>query len=247
MCRWMWLAIAVITAGCMAGLADARSQPPDDASVTNESAPQANAILRIRYVPPDRGAPEERISGGTRGRGAGQLQVDVLAPERTGLTLRRNPTLYWFSSRPITARIELTIVDDATNKTVLKAFLPSPVAAGLHEYALAGTPVILNDGSNYQWSVTVVQSPKEPSRNIVASGMIRPVASVPNGLVMPAGATGSSTSYASAGLWYDALDAISQAIRQAPANRQLRLQRAELLDDVGLHEAAAFDRSGMSP
>ena len=40
--------------------------------------------------------------------------------------------------------------------------------------------------------------------------------------------------YAEAGLWYDALAAVSEMIERAPDNRELRRQRAALLAQVGL-------------
>jgi hypothetical protein len=48
--------------------------------------------------------------------------------------------------------------------------------------------------------------------------------------------------YAEAGLWYDAIDQLSKQIGADRGNRALREQRAALLDQVGLRDAAAFDR-----
>jgi hypothetical protein len=47
--------------------------------------------------------------------------------------------------------------------------------------------------------------------------------------------------YATEGLWYDALDSLSGFIQVAPDDRSLRQHRASLLEQVGLHEAAAQD------
>ena len=48
--------------------------------------------------------------------------------------------------------------------------------------------------------------------------------------------------YAEAGIWYDAIDQLSKQISADQSNRQLRERRAALLEQVGLREAAAFDR-----
>lgn len=48
--------------------------------------------------------------------------------------------------------------------------------------------------------------------------------------------------YADAGLWYDALGAISDAIGAHPDDASLREQRASLLKQVGLVQAAALDK-----
>jgi hypothetical protein len=47
---------------------------------------------------------------------------------------------------------------------------------------------------------------------------------------------------AESGLWYDALASLAQGIAAAPAETGLHAQRAALLEQVGLKEAAAYDR-----
>jgi hypothetical protein len=48
--------------------------------------------------------------------------------------------------------------------------------------------------------------------------------------------------YAEAGIWYDAFEAVSNAIDAHPDDASLRAQRASLLRQVGLSEAAALDK-----
>ena len=52
----------------------------------------------------------------------------------------------------------------------------------------------------------------------------------------------SARLYATAGLWYDTIAALSALIDAAPQDATLRQQRATLLDQEGLHAAAAYDR-----
>jgi hypothetical protein len=47
---------------------------------------------------------------------------------------------------------------------------------------------------------------------------------------------------ARAGLWYDAIAEVSAQIEAAPADRGLHELRARMLEQVGLTEAAAYDR-----
>ncbi len=47
--------------------------------------------------------------------------------------------------------------------------------------------------------------------------------------------------YAQAGVWYDALAAISELVEDAPCHIDLLQQRAALLEQIGLREAAAYD------
>ena len=48
--------------------------------------------------------------------------------------------------------------------------------------------------------------------------------------------------YAEAGIWYDALATLSEQSDAAPADANMRQQRAELLEQVGLGEVTAFDQ-----
>ncbi|MGV7229986.1 MAG: DUF928 domain-containing protein, partial [Nitrospirales bacterium] len=65
---------------------------------------------------------------------------------------------------------------------------------------------------------------------------------------------GSSTSlvyspeeYAQKGQWYDALTALQTLIQSNPGNTDLLTQRAALLEQVGLTEAAAFVQQVNTP
>ena len=202
-------------------------------SVADEAGAQATQPV---YVPPVRGAPEFRVGGGTRGESTGDFILDVLAPRSVGWTSQEQPTLYWFASRRTDSDVVLTIVADESNETLLKSRIPGPVGAGINSFKLAATATRLALDVDYQWTVTVATSTSEPSRNPVASGMIKRVSqSVP-----PAGAA-DSASLARAGLWYDAIDALGRAIDAKPADTTLRSQRSALLNQMGLKEAARFD------
>jgi len=52
----------------------------------------------------------------------------------------------------------------------------------------------------------------------------------------------SARLYATAGLWYDTIATLSELIDAVPQDALLRQQRATLLDQEGLTEAAAYDR-----
>jgi hypothetical protein len=236
------IACVLLGSGLQAVAAD-REEPAATAAKP-EPGPQAVPRTQLRYVPPDRGAPEVRVSGGTRGTMNDGLHIDVLSPQQTGLTVQEQPTLYWYSSGPIRADMHVSIVVDDTSKTLLNAVIRDPASEGIHAFALRGTSVRLALNSDYQWSVTAELSATEPSRDIVASGMIRRVA--PPGLRTGLRASAEACAdYARLGLWYDALDAISTAVQNAPRDGNLRLLRSELLQQVGLTSAAASDRAGL--
>jgi hypothetical protein len=56
-----------------------------------------------------------------------------------------------------------------------------------------------------------------------------------------AGAGAAGPVYAANGLWYDALDFISERIRERP-EPELRARRAELLEQAGMKAPADYDR-----
>jgi hypothetical protein len=235
-------AAALLSAACAAYAEMKEAKPDRDAQASAEAPPAA----RIRYVPPDLGAPEVRVSGGTRGAAGDGLSVRVIAPEQTGLTVQEQPTLYWYNSRTARMGVRVSIVADSSNQTVLDMQLPGIMQPGIHPFRLKDTKVRLAANTDYQWSVTAVQS-QNPSENIVASGMIRRVRG-------PGGTGGTqlrptadaAADYARSGLWYDAMQALSEAIRARPNDGVLRRQRHDLLSQVGLRDAAAWDETGQN-
>lgn len=190
------------------------------------------------YRPPLRGAPGGRIGGGTRGTGREVFVLSVLAPDHTGLTVSVQPSLYWFISSLSSFPVELTVVDPRATQPVLEHRIPAPVHPGVHRIRLANYGVRLSLGVPYRWFVAVAPDPGRRSKDILAGGVIERV-EIPEGLrARLAGADKAELPflYAEAGLWYDALTAISELIEAAPQDRVLRRQRAALVAQVGLPE-----------
>ena len=195
---------------------------------------QAAESTAVSYKPPLRGAPATRVGGGTRSIGTQALTVNVLAPNETGFTTRDKPTVYWYVSEPLNTPVELTLTTTEPLKdavpTTLELTLQPPIAQGVHALRLGDHGVTLKPGVEYQWFVAVVSNPAQRSNDVVAGGGIKRIA--------PADAVHD-------GVWYDALDQLSQQISANPVDARLRQQRAALLEQVGLREAAAFDRNSI--
>jgi hypothetical protein len=195
---------------------------------------QAAESTAVSYRPPLRGAPATRVGGGTRSVGTQALTVNVLAPNETGFTTADKPTVYWYVSEPVNTPVELTLTTTEPLKdavpTALELTLQPPIARGVHALRLGEHGVTLKPGVEYQWFVAVVSNPAQRSNDVVAGGGIKRIA--------PAEAVRD-------GVWYDALDRLSQQISANPADARLRQQRAALLEQVGLREAAAFDRGAI--
>jgi hypothetical protein len=194
-----------------------------------EKAPKEPAST-FTYKP--RGGPATRVGGGTRSVGASPLTLSVLAPNETGLTTRANPTVYWYVSEPLNNPVELTLTSTEPLKDAvppaLELTLQPPIAKGVHALRLGDHGVTLKPGVEYQWFVAVVVNPAQRSNDVVSGGGIKRIA----------GAEAVQD-----GAWYDAIDQLSREISANPADARLRQQRAALLEQAGLREAAAFDRN----
>jgi hypothetical protein len=189
------------------------------------------------YVPPRRGAPVTRVGGGTRsGPARGEARVPVvelLSPEHTGLTRQPSPTLYWFLSDHHDGPIEIVVLARDTVRPVLRTRLEGGTAAGVHALALGEHGVVLETETVYQWAVSLVRDDDRRSRDVVSIATLERIGSE------AADQAVTTAELAAAGVWYDAIDAVSRALAHTPDQRKAR---AALLEQVGLDAAAAWDR-----
>lgn len=199
------------------------------------------------YQPPLRGTTAGgRIGGGTRGTGEQMVTMSVLAPEHPGLTVSAQPRLYWYLSDTVEVAAELTVVDRHSTEPLLELKLPAPVPAGIHAVDLGRHGASLRPGVRYEWFVALVVDPDQRSSDIVAGGeveLVAPAGELERALA-GAGEGDRAGIYAGAGIWYDAVDAVSLLVARSPSEAMHREQRAALLEQVGLEAAAAYDRQG---
>jgi hypothetical protein len=200
--------------------------------------------MLLNYKPPLRGKPGSRVGGGSRGAGQDDLFLAFLAPDHTGLTTKRQPSLYWFVSRPTATRIEITINDEKSIQPVLEITLEKPEEVGIQSFRLADHDLALLPGVEYQWFVSIIPDPEYRSKDIVDTGYIKLIEPSKTLNEKLANASGLEVSviYAEEGLWYDALGAISELIEIDPKNSELREQRAYLLEQIGLNTVADYER-----
>jgi hypothetical protein len=220
-----------------------RRAPPSVALQAGATLPGGSAPV---YSPPRRGAPSagSRIGGATRGTGQEAFSLFALAPaDHTGLTVREQPSLYWFISSTTASPLEFTISDPKAPRPLLEARLPQPARPGVQRVRLADLGGRLATGVPYEWYVVVVRDPERRSRDILAGGMIERT-DLPEALRVKVSAAPPAqvpSLYAEAGLWYDALAAVSDLIESRPHDAGPRRQRAALLEQVGLREAAEHE------
>jgi hypothetical protein len=218
-------------------------------AVTLLNAPLASqsqtTVATPVYQPPLRGTTAGgRIGGGTRGTGEQSVTMSVLAPEHLGLTVSTQPRLYWYLSDTVNVPAELTVVDKHNADPLIELIITPPIQAGIHTLNLARQGVRLEPGIQYEWFVALVIDGQQRSHDIVAGGEIEfvtPAAGLERKLA-GAGQDGQAGIYAGAGIWYDAVNAVSMLVERSPADAAHREHRAALLDQVGLEQAAAYDR-----
>lgn len=244
-----WGLVAIMSLLCgpasqaLASDADTRAGSAEEGIPT--SAGEAPAPAKsIVYVPPLRGAPGGRVGGGTRGASEGAAVVQVLAPDHTGYTTMAQPDLYWFASGPGSARLEVTLIDGEGIDPLVETSLPCSVRAGIQRLDLGDYDVELAPGEEYEWSVALVTDPKRRSSDVISAGRIK---RVDPSTELAAKLDGTAEEdrpslYASEGIWYDAVASVSRQIEEDPGDAVLQTQRAALLAQVGLDEAAAYER-----
>jgi hypothetical protein len=188
-----------------------------------------------------RGAPGGRIGGGTRGVAGETLALSVLAPDDRALTISEQPTLYWFISSRTSFPVEVVVMDPTGIRPMLELTLAPPTQAGLHAIRLADHGIRIEPGIAYRWYVAVVPDAGRRSRDILAGGTVERIAPPPElaSSLSRAGRGEQVLLYADAGLWYDALAAVTEMVDRSPGDPTSRQQRAALLKQVGLPDLGA--------
>ena len=196
---------------------------------------------KVKFRPVGAGtAASVRVTGGSRGTGDDQITLDVLAPDETGITTQEQPSLYWFQSNPAKSKFELTLLEENKPKPIVQVMVERSTKAGIQRLKLADHNAKLVPGVEYQWVVALISDPDNRSKDLVASGVIKriePSADLKE-KVSKASAASLPNVYAEAGIWYDALTALSDQIDAQPDNKDLHKTRADLLQQVGLKAAA---------
>jgi len=183
------------------------------------------------------------IDAGSRGWSPKLPAVYVLAPDHTGLTVSGQPTLFWYQSGPATTHIEVTIIEPHKPGRVLRVGAEKAEQGGIHRLSLARYNVTLSPGVVYKWTVALVPDAANRSEDLIASDTIERIEPDAQLTAALAGAKGLNKAavLASKGIWYDALAAVTDEIDASPKDKDLRLQRAALLEQAGLKHAAASE------
>ena len=238
--RWMIVAILIGLSSYPVGASQHRET--STVKTTKTSLPQKRLDVPV-YKPPLLGSPRGRVAGGTRGANPNEPVLSALAPNHTGFSTHARPTLYWYLSKTSAHPIEITLTDQQSVKPLLTWHLSPNQPQGIQQIALANHRITLKSGVEYNWSVRLITDPNRPSKDVVTGGSIvlTPLSRGLRAYLKQVGPTRAPFVYAQAGLWYDAVMALSSMIDAAPQNHALRQQRAALLKQVGLAHVASAD------
>jgi len=187
-----------------------------------------------------------RFAQGRRSAGSAPTPL-ALAPDHVGLTVRASPTLHWFLPARAEHRIEFALAAPDAIDPVLMVTMKAPVEPGFHAVPLGEHGVTLEAGVTYRWSVALVLDEDQRYKDVIGGGAIARIESSPTlrAEFEKAGPLAAGHTYAANGLWYDALDFVSQRILERAAEPSVRSRRAELLEQAGLQAAADYDRQAI--
>jgi hypothetical protein len=190
----------------------------------------------VLYQPPRRGAPaRDRVGAGiTRGATAQAIPL-ALAPAHVGLTVSASPSLFWHIDAAPGEGVALifAITDDTSVTPLAEVALDAPSGAGIQRLRLADHGIELAPDTEYMWSIALVANADNRSEDVVSTGFIRRVAR-PEAL---AATSQDGVDFAQAGIWYDALEALSDDVDDRPDDRRARFLRSALLRQVKLDAA----------
>ena len=202
------------------------------------------------WVPPVTDAPANRVGGAARGcREDPDLLVSVLAPsDKVGLTVKSQPTLYWYITKPTDRPVEISLTPCGPDgrdlaDSILDVVIPKTETAGIQALSLAKPPgkgctVTLEVGKQYSWVVEVVVHDRSGSDNPNATTRLERIKPPSTGSpVESASALDQYNTYRNCGAWYDMLDSVNQMIDSDKDNHDWRELRRELLSDQNLVEA----------
>ncbi|MCP4694419.1 MAG: DUF928 domain-containing protein [Desulfobacterales bacterium] len=189
------------------------------------------------YIPPLRGAPGGRVGGGTRGVGEEAIRLMALAPEdHTGLTVEKQPPLYWFISKRTALPIEFTLTEKRGIKPLVEKRIPAPETPGVQRIQLSEHGAALQENVLYEWFISIIPDQKRRSKDMIAGGEIQRIPRPPtlSEKLDSSGAQNAPVVFAAAGLWYDAMAAVSTLVDASPDDASPLEQRALLLKQVNL-------------
>jgi hypothetical protein len=177
--------------------------------------------------------------------------VALMPESNLALTTKAYPT-FWFSLPTIsTSRtLEFRLFNQDNELLYVKSF-QADGESGVVSLALPedGTLPALTMNDNYRWHLSIVCDPAMRAQDVYVSGWVRRVAIEEALAARLQEAEGLSRArlYLDAGLWSEALSALTVLRQTHPEDVAVAAQWSELLESVGLAQVSAEPLRGQSP
>jgi hypothetical protein len=156
----------------------------------------------------------------------------VLAPDHVGFTVKSEPTLYWYVSKPTGVPVEFTLVDTRKIPPVVEKALPAPARSGVQRIVLKDLGQALEPGVEYYWSISLITDPDSRSQDVMARGTIERIPfdeALMLDLVRPC-TRDIVYLYAERGVWYDAIGCVMELLDPSPNDEGLQRLLFSLLN-----------------
>lgn len=176
--------------------------------------------------------------------GKDPLYLSVLSPDHIGLTMFEQPALFWFIAQLTSQPVDVMIMDEGNSQIHLDVRMLPPIRPGIHKVDLKDYGIRLQLNTTYQWKI-VLQG-LNPGESHTTKGWIMrvsPSANVTTLANLPSINLTPTEPLLEAGLWYDAIWALSERLHTDPTDTLALTQRANLFEQVGLLPPAKQDRA----
>lgn len=168
------------------------------ATAQQSGSDQVQSDTGIVFMPPDIGAPADRVGAGTRDIGQDGHLVTLLVPDGGGMTTLHKPPLVWYLSEAFAGEMQSQIVPvnppgDGASKIAEGRF-----QKGFYALDLSRSDLVLKPGAIYEWKVVLLDSGTD--KYFDQKSAYVQVTDIP-----PAASAPDVAELAAAGLWFDAL------------------------------------------
>lgn len=204
----------------------------------------------ISYKPPaDLDAPQTSRGTGSRGcNDSVPVALTLLVPsDHIGLSASGHPSFFWHLSEPTSAKVEFALAEPGVPTPIFTKQMQTS-QAGIIELEMPQELPELKAGKKYRWSVSVVCNENRRSSDVFAGAWIERVSepeAIASEVSDPNNERQRALVFAQKGLWYDALNAISQAYEANPNDGSIARDRFLLLEQVGLTEVVEQEQQRM--
>jgi hypothetical protein len=200
----------------------------------------ASAAVAQEFVPPDRGMPGRRESGGTRGGCLpNQTTLMALMPNSNiSQTVSGYPTFFWYVPAT-TAEVAEFVLLDSNDREIYTTTFALDHQAGIIQLSLPdATLPPLTIGTEYQWYFSLICDMQDRSGDVFTSGWIQRIAPNPalTRQLEQVAENDRAKVYAEAGIWQDALMHLATLRTAQPNNAEIAQQWETLLESVDLED-----------